>query len=119
MRKGGKGLLIELVLLGADGRTVLAVGGGSCQLFSCLKPGICAWTFGYGLLLSCEVASDLIDIDLFRLVRACVAALLLLSVGVDDWVLLLAGFFGTGMGRDIPRSFPRLATPTPHVRTVL
>jgi len=111
--------LIELVLLGADGRIVLGVGGGNCQLFSCLNPGICAWTWGYGLLLSWEVASDLIDIDLFRLVRAWVVALLLLSTGAADCVLPLAGFFGTGMGRDIPRSLPRLATPTPHVRTVL
>ena len=42
VRKGGRGLLIELVLLGAEGRTVLGCGGGNCQLFSCLKPGICA-----------------------------------------------------------------------------
>jgi len=64
--------------------------------------------------------SALIDID--RVLVLLFAALILLfeSVVVGVTLLPFAGrVAGIGIGNDIPRSFPLLATPTPHVKTVL
>jgi len=64
--------------------------------------------------------SDLIDIDRFLVVLLAALILLLDSVGVAAEMLPFAGrVTGIGIGSDIPRSFPLLATPTPHVKTVL
>jgi len=64
--------------------------------------------------------SALIDIDRVLVLLFAALILLLDSVGVDVALLPFAGrVAGIGIGNDMPRSFPLLATPTPHVKTVL
>jgi hypothetical protein len=45
-----------------------------------------------------------------------VEAIELMRWAFGSWVAVEGGDFA--MGKDMPRSFPRLATPTPHVRVV-
>jgi len=49
-------------------------------------------------------------------VDAALAEAVELVRGLGSWVVAVGGDFATG--KDIPRSLPRLATPTPHVRVV-
>jgi hypothetical protein len=55
----------------------------------------------------CVLAVDVVLVEAIELVR---------TFGLGSCMAVEGGDFA--MGKDMPRNFPRLATPTPHVRVV-